>query len=204
MNTLDTLFSLAADTDTVVFDIGNVLLRFDAEGLFRQMVPGVIREPLFRATFFGKAPWCWSSFDEGLIPHEEIARRIAESAGLDSADAAYVLFVLNNYHRALIPMPLSEGIPALKAMGKKIYALTNYPVPQLDDAWNRFSFFRYFDGRVVSGEERLVKPNAAFYRILETRYHVSPRTALYIDDNGANIQTGRELGYRVWHYDFME
>jgi len=63
----------------------------------------------------------------------------------------------------------------------------------------RYDFFADLDGIVVSGEEKMLKPDAALYRILMERYALKAEESLFIDDNAANIEAARQLGFRVVH-----
>lgn len=191
------------DTDTVVFDIGNTLMRFDPDGLCDALIAAPHRERLRHALFAPDHTWKWACFDQALYPNEEIALKIVREEGLEDACAAEVLYVLNHFHERMFPLPLSRGIPALKAEGKRLLALTNYAWPQLEYCWQSQAFFSLFDGRVVSSQEKVVKPDARIFRILTERYSVRPEDALFVDDNADNTAAAAALGFRVWQGDFL-
>jgi len=89
----------------------------------------------------------------------------------------------------------------LKASGKyKIYALTNWQTGLFDIALIRYNFLQWFDGRVVSGEEKTRKPFAEFYQRLLERYNVKPQEALFIDDNLRNVRAAEALGIKSTHF----
>lgn len=89
----------------------------------------------------------------------------------------------------------------LKVSGKyKTYALTNWQAGLFDIALVRYNFLHWFDGRVVSGEEKTRKPFPEFYNILLKRYSVKPEEALFIDDNLRNIKAAEELGIESIHF----
>jgi 2-haloacid dehalogenase len=58
----------------------------------------------------------------------------------------------------------------------------------------------WFDGRVVSGEEKMRKPFPEFYKLLLQRYNLDPATTLFIDDNLRNIKAAEQVGLRVIHF----
>jgi 2-haloacid dehalogenase len=90
---------------------------------------------------------------------------------------------------------------ALKSQEKyKFYALTNWSAETFPIALNRFDFFKWFDGMVVSGEEKTRKPFPEFYHRLLNRYHVNPAEALFIDDNIKNIEAAKALGINSIHF----
>ncbi|MCE5206153.1 MAG: HAD family phosphatase [Porphyromonadaceae bacterium] len=82
----------------------------------------------------------------------------------------------------------------------KVYGLTNWSAETLPLAINRYDFFQDLDGMVVSGEEKIVKPDRRLYEILLDRYDLYAEESLFIDDNATNIETARDLGFRVLHF----
>lgn len=89
----------------------------------------------------------------------------------------------------------------LKDSGKyKIYALTNWSAETFPVALQRYEFLNWFDGIVVSGTEKMRKPNPAFYQLLLDRYHVNASEALFIDDNLRNVLAAEKLGIRSIHF----
>jgi haloacid dehalogenase superfamily, subfamily IA, variant 3 with third motif having DD or ED len=89
----------------------------------------------------------------------------------------------------------------LKDSGKfKMYALTNWQANLFDIALVRYNFLHWFDGRVVSGEEKTRKPFPEFYQRLLHRYQVNPATALFIDDNLRNVKAAENLNITSVHF----
>ena len=76
----------------------------------------------------------------------------------------------------------------------QFYALTNWSAETFPIALQRFEFLHWFDGRVVSGEEKLRKPFPEFYRILLDRYHLQPGETVFIDDNLRNVKAAEAIG----------
>ena len=81
----------------------------------------------------------------------------------------------------------------------KVYGLTNWSAETLPVAMKLYDFFQDMEGIVVSGEEKIVKPDKRLYEILLERYALRAEESLFIDDNAANIETARELGFHVVH-----
>lgn len=89
----------------------------------------------------------------------------------------------------------------LKESGKyKIYALTNWSAETFGIARERYDFLGWFDGIIMSGEEKIRKPEPAFYQILLDRYHINPAEAVFIDDNYRNVLAAREMSIPTIHY----
>jgi phosphinothricin acetyltransferase len=82
----------------------------------------------------------------------------------------------------------------LRDAGVRLIALTNWPASVFDPARERFEFFDWFEGIVVSGEEKVAKPDPAIFLRLLERYCVDPKAAAYIDDTKRHVETARSLG----------
>lgn len=82
----------------------------------------------------------------------------------------------------------------------KVYGLTNWSAETLPIAMERYEFFKHLDGIVVSGDEKLVKPDARIYEVLLDRYNINAEESLFIDDNAENIKAAKELGFQTIHY----
>ncbi|HMU44800.1 MAG TPA: HAD family phosphatase [Chitinophagaceae bacterium] len=82
----------------------------------------------------------------------------------------------------------------------KHYALTNWQANLFDIALVRYDFLHWFDGRVVSGEEKTRKPFPEFYHRLLDRYKINPSDAVFIDDNLRNVKAAEGLGLKSVHF----
>ncbi len=183
--------------DTVVFDIGGVLLTFEPEKILQELVPDESRDRI-RSAMFGK-DWQWYRFDLGKDPNDKIAEDIAAVTGFKE-DKATILSVLDRFHLCMKELPLSRSIAELKKQGKRVYLLTNYAQPSLSHAMEHFDFFRLVDGYVCSSEEKCVKPGEEIFRILCSRFDIDPAKTLFIDDNAPNTESAARLGFDVWTY----
>jgi len=83
----------------------------------------------------------------------------------------------------------------------KQYALTNWSGELFPIALERYDFLHWFDGRVVSGDEKMRKPYPEFYKLILTRYNLHPQTTLFIDDNLRNIKAAEELGIKCVQFE---
>ena len=64
----------------------------------------------------------------------------------------------------------------------------------------RYDFFNYLKGMVVSGDEKLIKPDPKLYYVLLDRFNINPEETLFIDDSAHNIDTAKLLGFETIHY----
>lgn len=88
----------------------------------------------------------------------------------------------------------SDVVRRLKEAGYGVYGLTNWSNETLPAVRDRYEVFSLLDGVVVSGDERLAKPDARIYRRLLERYALAPEESVFIDDNAANVAGARAVG----------
>ncbi len=86
----------------------------------------------------------------------------------------------------------------------KHYALTNWSAELFPTALRLYDFLHLFDGRVVSGEEKMRKPDPRFYQILLDRYHLQTNEVLFIDDNVRNVAAAEKMGIKSIRFQTPE
>ena len=84
-----------------------------------------------------------------------------------------------------------------KAQGFRLYGLTNWPAETFHYALERFDFLSLLDGIVVSGVEKVKKPDSRIYQILLTRYSLNPAECLFLDDREENLRAAALQGMQV-------
>jgi 2-haloacid dehalogenase len=82
----------------------------------------------------------------------------------------------------------------------KLYALTNWSAETFPVALELYDFLHWFDGRLVSGEEKVRKPFPEIYTLLIERFGIEPREAIYVDDNIRNVLPARDIGFVGIHF----
>lgn len=186
------------EIDAVVFDVGNVLIRFDPQALLEELVPdapemhGRLMTRVFRSPY-----WCMR--DHGIITTEDA---IEAMTGRDQAIAPYVRRIMTEWIDLKVTIP--EGIEAIrtcKAHGKKVYVLSNYADEPFAFADAKFDFFRLFDGKIISGRVKLEKPEPAIYSCLTHTFDLRPHRTMFIDDSYANIESALAMGWQALLYD---
>jgi 2-haloacid dehalogenase len=91
-----------------------------------------------------------------------------------------------------------EIFKQLKETGKyKIYALTTWSAETFPIALELYEFLHWFDGRVVSGEEKMRKPFPEFYQLILDRFQLTAQETLFIDDNVRNVEAAQNLGIKT-------
>jgi 2-haloacid dehalogenase len=187
---------MPSDHPTIVFDVGNVLLRWDPRLLFRKLIPEEDRLHWFMQNVCTAA---WNiEQDRGRSWEEAVAILVAShpewEAEIRAADA--------RWHET-IPGVIEDSVAVLeelKARGEKVYAITNFSREKWAECLIRFPFLQCFDGAVVSAHERLIKPDPAIFHTLLERYELEAGDCIFIDDSAPNIAAARGVGLKAVHF----
>jgi 2-haloacid dehalogenase len=103
----------------------------------------------------------------------------------------------------MLKSEIPETVSLLYKLKKKykLYGLTNWSAETISIAYDRFPFFKEFDGIVVSGHEKIIKPNKEIYHLLLNRYNIKAENTIFIDDNLKNITAAEEIGLLAIHFE---
>jgi 2-haloacid dehalogenase len=175
--------------DTVVFDLGNVLIDWDPRYLYRQIFDDEERVEQFLRDICSP-DWIRQS-DAG----KPLAQCIAELTNQHPHEAEFIELFESRW-----PEMMRQSIGGslqilhrLKAQGTLLFVLSNWSADTWPRAVAQFDFLDLFDGLVVSGLEGVAKPEPEIYRRLE-RFGVNLDRAAFIDDRAENIETANSLG----------
>ncbi|MBQ4551946.1 MAG: HAD family phosphatase [Clostridia bacterium] len=190
--------ALIENAKNIVFDVGQVLLRFEPKEFLPRMFPADIAQRLMPPALFGGD--LWLRMDRGDFPAEECARLITEKEGQPEL-MPYELEFMLNFAKQMSLLPPAHLVPELKKMGKKLYIISNYGIETFAATQAQFpELFSQFDGMVISAREKLIKPDLRIYQLLCDRYGLKPEECVFIDDLHANVQGAIDAGFQGIHY----
>ncbi len=180
----------------VVFDVGKVLFAWDMRILIRQFITDPAEVEYVHANVVS-TEWHFQH-DAGVPLAEMIPARIAEFPQYEAVIRAYGAR-FNETIPGAIPGSI-ELVEELHARGVPLYAITNFGA----DLWPVFSatqsVFARFRDIVVSGDEKLAKPDPAIYALAERRFGYPAAEMLFIDDNRDNVESARACGWEAHHF----
>jgi putative hydrolase of the HAD superfamily len=175
----------------IVFDLGNVLFKFDPDeildGLFNDShTKEKLKQSVFKTTI-------WRELDRGSLSLFQ-AKKIFIDKNPDLKDEIEIL--LDNWKNFL--HPIDENMKLLPELKKnnRLYILSNFHEEAFNYITNKYSFFELFDGMVVSYKVKLIKPERKIYEILLSRYSLIPQDTIFVDDTEENIKAAQELGIK--------
>ena len=173
-----------------VFDLGGVLIDWDPRYLYRKLLADEREVEGFLATV------CTPEWNAEQDRGRPFAEGVAELVERHPAHAAAIAAFHERWPEMLggdIPGAV-ELLAELRATGLPLYALTNWSAETFVVARERFAFLDWFDGLLVSGEERIIKPDPAIFELLLDRFGLDPGSTFYVDDSPANVAAAAALG----------
>lgn len=180
--------------NAIIFDLGGVLIDWNPSYVFDTMFDDEEKKKHFFENI------CTSDWNE----KQDAGRSLKEATEkLIAQHPEWKEYIEAYYGRweEMLGGPIYEAVEIFKQIketGKyKLYALTNWSAELFPIALDRYDFLHWFDGRVVSGEEKMRKPFFEFYQLIIERFQLIPEETLFIDDNVRNIKAAKEIGLRT-------
>lgn len=184
--------------NTIIFDLGGVLIDWNPGYVFDE---NYFESKEQRDFFFNNV--CTADWNENQDAGYPISKATEEKL----AEFPEWEKPIRDFYGRWVDMlggPIHETVDIFRTLKQnsdlKFYALTNWSAETFPIALERFDFLHWFDGRVVSGEEKMRKPFPEFYQLLLNRYGVKPEEALFIDDNLRNVKAAEDLGIKSIFY----
>jgi 2-haloacid dehalogenase len=180
----------------VVFDLGNVLLRWDPRFLFRKIFADTAEMEWFLAEV------CSPDWNLEQDRGRSFAGAVKEAQDRYPGHAAEIAAYDQRWHETL-PHAIDGTVAILEALHEKgvpLYAITNWNGEKFRETRQRFGFLARFRDIVVSGDEGVIKPDPAIYRRLLDRNGLTATHCLFIDDNAANVAGAIAVGMAGHHF----
>lgn len=179
----------------IIYDLGNVLIKFQPDKFLEKYVAIEDRERIFKMIFESQY---WLDLDRGILSYED-AIEIFSKKEPKYKKIITKLFV-DNIEECL--EPIKENIKILekhRAEGYNLYILSNFHKAAFENIYTKWNFFRNFHGKVVSYECNLLKPEKEIYFYILKKFNLNPKETLFIDDKESNIFAASQLGFQVIH-----
>lgn len=181
----------------IIFDLGGVLIDWNPKNVFRTIFSTEEEADLFLSNI------CTMEWN------------IEQDAGRSLADATRILQAKHpewhneiaayyNRWEEMLTGPIQGTVGILERLVHdpkyKVVALTNWSAETFPIAQKKYEFLSWFEGIVVSGTEKCIKPDHKIYNIILNRYNLKVEECLFIDDNIHNIEAAQKLGIRTHHF----
>jgi putative hydrolase of the HAD superfamily len=168
----------------VIFDLGGVVLEWNPDKIAARFHPDAALRENFKKDVFGHPDW--QLFDRGAFTELEMVTRIESRAGLPKHQAAALM---DSIRESLVEKSETVRLMrSLHARGLALFCLSNMPTSIYAHLRERHGFWHLFTGIVISGEIKLMKPEAAVFDHLLQKFAISASESVFIDDLPANIE----------------
>ena len=173
----------------IIFDFGNVFITWDPRRIFQNIIPTGELDNFMRNVW--REEWN-NNLDSGVSfadNEQNLKRKYPQHSKYIAAFHAHWYASLGDENEESIAL-----LAQLQAAGYATYGLSNWSAESFPVARKAHSFFDSFKGIVISGEEKVCKPDPKIYAILLERYKLLPGQCVFIDDRQENLNTAKEMG----------
>jgi len=187
---------------TIIFDLGGVLVDWNPEYVYRDVFD----------KDQDKVDWFLNNVCTSEWNVQQDAGRTLEE-GTDILVKQYPQYedwirIYYDKWEEMLGGPIQETVNLLNKLKRdnkyRLLALTNWSGELFPIALERYEFLKYFEGIVVSGDEKTAKPFPKIYETIIERYQLSPENCVFIDDNFENVRAAGKLGIYGIHYNSPE
>lgn len=169
----------------IVFDMGQVLIHWSPDLYMKKYDLSEKDKELLRQELFQSVEWV--ALDHGTVSEEDATDAVCSRVPR-RLHAAVEELITGWWRQPMQPMEgMAELIAGLKAEGYGIYLLSNAGLP-LRGYFRWIPGSEYFDGVMVSSEEKLLKPQHEIFRALFQRFDLKPETCFFVDDSPINVE----------------
>ncbi len=180
---------------TIIFDLGGVLVDWNPAYLYRKIFPDEEEMNFFLREICSPE---WNAM-------QDAGRPLAEATATLVAQYPHYKPQIESYYGRWTEMVngIFQGtVDILESLARKksyrLLALTNWSQETFPFALRHYDFLKHFEGILVSGEEKLIKPDPRIFELFLQRYDIKdPGGALFIDDNVANVETAKRIGLQA-------
>ncbi len=177
----------------IVFDVGDVLVDFRYEDFMRDLgfeedVVSFLAENMVLTEF-------WHELDLGVRTNAEAVETFTNKFPQYKDE---IIKFWDNVEDIVKEYDYAPGlVQMLKDKGYRVYILSNYPIETAEMHWPKFNFLPLTDGHIISGYEKVTKPDEPIYRLLESRFGIKLNECVFIDDRQVNVDAGNSYGMQA-------
>ncbi len=188
---------MSYNIDTIVFDLGGVLVDWDPKQLYRKVFKTEEEVEWFLDNVCTSE---WNLQQDGGRTIEEAYRVKIEEFPEHEEQIRLFYSRWDEMFVGLIEDNIAIQQHLIKNTDYKVYALTNWSAELWDFGKKLFPFFKDFDDVIVSGQEKMHKPNDDIFQLLINRFKLDPAKTIFIDDNHANTIASNKNGLNTIHF----
>jgi 2-haloacid dehalogenase len=182
----------------IIFDLGGVLIDWSPEYVYLDVFKGDRKKMQW---FFDEI--CTFDWNENQDAGYSLAQATEDRVALFPQYEDWIRIYYGRWEE-MLGGPINETVSLLKLLINnpryRVVALTNWSHETFPIALQRFDFLHWFEGIVVSGEEKTRKPFLEIYQTTLERFDLIAEESLFIDDNLRNVKAAEALGIQGYHF----
>ena len=178
-----------------LFDLGGVFFDWDPDHFYKNVFENIQEREFFLAEVCN---------DQWNV-QQDAGRSIAEAElelipKFPHYEKEIKMYYKN--HRKMIRGVFEESVDILKKLKDQnydCYVLSNWSAQTFAGMTDDYPFLKLFDGLLISGEDKLMKPDSAIYELAKNRFNLNPEETVFIDDKQKNIEAAKGLDFKTIH-----
>lgn len=182
----------------IIFDLGNVVLKLKWNIVLDSYSSNENDKKLLENVIFNSEEW--SKLDEGTIEKTDTIN-IMLSKLPENLHSACVSIMKDWKKGLVLNYETIDFIKKVRKKGYKTYILSNAPL-DIPDYLTQNNLNQYFDGQIISAEEKIIKPNPKIYELILNRFSLFPNECLFLDDKSENIESAISCGINGYVFDY--
>lgn len=176
----------------IVFDVGEVLIGYRWKEMLLERGMTEERAEIIGNIMFGDD--LWRKFDEALVPFEDVINEYQDKYAEYGDDIRW--FITNGEKMCVQRPEMWDKLRELKNKGYNVYLLSNYSQVLFEQHTKESGFMELIDGKVISYEINILKPDRRIYEFLLEKYKLNAGECLFFDDKPENVETARKIGMK--------
>ena len=178
-----------------LFDLGGVFFDWDPEYYFKNILKDKSERQFFLQNVCND-DWNIKQDNGRLIKEAE------EELILNFPKYSKEIKLYYKNHKKMFKKIFESSVEVLKKLKEKkyqCYVLSNWSWETFEGMNNDYPFLNLFDGMIISGKEKMIKPNKNIYTLAISRFNLNPQETVFIDDKIENIETAINIGFKTIH-----
>ncbi len=185
----------------IIFDLGNVVFKLKFENVINNFTQNEDEMKELKKAIFDSDEWL--KLDDGAISKEDAIKIMISNLPGNLQDTCRQIMKCWTKEGLILNKQTIEFIKKVREKGYSTFILSNAPL-EIPRFLEEMDVLQYFDGKIISAEERLSKPDIRIYELLLKRFNLVPEECLFIDDRSENIESAIKCGLNGYIFNYNE
>ena len=185
----------------IIFDLGNVVFKLKFENVIRKFTQNEIEINLLKSVIFESEEWI--KLDDGAINKEDAINIMISNLPENLHNTCREIMKCWTKECLILNEQTIKFIKKVREKGYSTFILSNAPL-EIPRFLEEMDVLQYFEGKLISAEDRLSNPDIRIYELLLKRFNLIPEECLFIDDRRKNIESAIKCGLNGYVFNYNE